>query len=186
MVDVVADFSYPDDEYLLLGKVVKAHGLRGEVKIFLFSGQPENLKGYREIVLAGKNGRLSAPHVILRSRAQGKAAVVQLASIANRVQAEQIEGDAVLLARKHLPAVGDNEYYWHNYQDKLVVGLEGNTIGRVTHIFTNGAQDVLVVKTAGEELLIPITKGILVGETAEKLIVDLPPGLMELNSNSAG
>lgn len=184
MVDVATDFNYPDDEYLLLGKIAKAHGLRGEVKIFLFSGQPENLTDYRELVLVGKNGELSAPHEILKSRAQGKAAVVQLASIADRTQAEKIEGDGVLLARKHLPAISENEYYWHNYQDKLVVDLEGNTIGRVAHIFTNGAQDVLVVKTAEEEILIPITKSILVGETTERLIVNPPPGLIELNSNS--
>jgi len=83
-----------------------------------------------------------------------------------------------------LPAAGENEYYWHQYQDKLVVDLAGNTIGRVERLFNNGAQDILVIKSGKEEILIPITKSILVGETAENLIVNPPPGLLELNANA--
>ena len=83
-----------------------------------------------------------------------------------------------------MPAINRDEYYWYQYQDKLVVDLEGNTLGRVERLFTTGAQDVLVIKAGKEEILIPVTKSILVGETAEKLIVNPPPGLIELNTNS--
>ncbi len=177
------DYGYPADRYLLLGKITKAQGLRGEVKIFLHSGQPENLADYPELVLVDTSGQLSAPLAILKSRAQGKAAIVQLATISTRTAAEGIDGMGVLLDKKHLPAVADDEFYWHQYQGKLVVDVNGRLIGRVTHLFTNGAQDVLVIKAGNEEILVPVTKGFVVGETAEKLIIKPPPGLMELNAD---
>lgn len=178
------DFVFPADEYLLLGKVAKAHGLNGELKIYLHSEQPENAAVYGELLLIDRAGAISSPLSVLKSRVQGKAVIIRLATIATRTQAEQVEGCGVLLARKHLPAAGENEYYWHQYQDKLVVDLAGNAIGRVERLFNNGAQDILVIKAGKEEILIPITKSILVGETAENLIVNPPPGLLELNANA--
>jgi 16S rRNA processing protein RimM len=176
------DYIFPADEYLLLGKVARAHGLHGELKLFLYSGQPENIAGYSELLLIDGKGVISPPLEVLRSRIQGKAAIVQLASIVDRTLAEKVEGWGVLLAKEHLPEASENEYYWCKYQDKLVVDLEGNIIGRVDHLFANGAQDILVIKKGKEEILIPITRDILVGATDEKLIVNPPPGLMELNT----
>jgi 16S rRNA processing protein RimM len=181
---MTSDYIFPTDEYLLLGKVAKAHGLHGELKLFLYSGQPENIAAYSELLLINREGVISSPMSILTSRIQGKAAIVRLASIADRTQAERVEGSPVLLAKRDLPVVGDNEYYWCQYQDKLVVDLEGNTIGRVVRLFTNGAQDILVVKKGKDEILVPITKDILVGVTDEKLIVNPPPGLIGLNATS--
>jgi 16S rRNA processing protein RimM len=180
---MTSDYVYPADKFLLLGKVAKAHGLLGELKIFLYSEQPENVADYSELNLVSRIGSISAPHPVLKSRVHGKAVIVQLATIANRTQAEAVEGYGVLLAKKHLPAIGENEYYWHQYENKSVVDLAGNTIGRVEHLFTTGAQDILVIKMGKEEVLIPVTKEILVGETADTLIVDPPPGLIELNTN---
>ncbi len=178
------DFTYPVGEYILLGKVGKAHGLRGEVKIFSFSGQPENFLGYKEVVLVNTSGKLSAPLVIEKIRAKGKTAIVQLASINSRDRAEEIEGRGVLLPKHLLPETGENEYYWHQYQGKLVLDQNGLTIGRVESLFTNGAQDILVVKSGEKEILIPITKSIFVRETADELIVDPPPGLLDLTNES--
>lgn len=174
------EFDYPD-EYLLLGKITKAHGLRGEVKMFLHSGQPENVQGYKELVLIDNTGKQSAPLTVLKSRNQGKVAIVQFASVTSRSDAEQIEGRGVLLNKRDLPEVSEDEYYWHQYLGKVVVDLAGNTLGKVDHIFANGAQDVLVIKAANREILIPVTKEILVGVTAGELTIDPPPGLVELN-----
>lgn len=176
------EFDYPADEYLLLGKIAKAHGLRGEVKMFLHSGQPENLQGYKELVLVDRSGELFGPLIVQKSRNQGKSAIVQFASVTSRSEAELIEGRGVLLAKRDLPAIDENEYYWHQYLGKTVIDLTGRMLGRVEHIFPNGAQDVLVIKAADKEILIPVTKEIVVGETAGELTIDPPPGLVDLNA----
>ncbi len=179
------EYPYPPDKYVLLGKITRAQGLRGEVKIFSFSGQPGNFQGYPELVLVSKTGIISPPLAVENLRIQGKTVVVKLASVTNRNQAEEIEGRGVLFAKDLLPEPAGDEYYWYRCQGKLVRDLNGRNIGRVESLFNNGAQDILVVKSGKEEILIPITKSIVVGETAEELIVDPPPGLLDLY-NEAG
>ncbi len=181
---MVQDFSYPADKYVLLGKVAKAHGLRGEVKIFSFSGQPENFCEYREIVLVDLAGNLSSPLAVEKFRVQGRIAIVQLASVNSRNRAEEIEGRGVLLAKNLLPETAEGEYYWYQYEGKLVLDQSGQTIGRVESLFSNGAQDIMIVKSGEAEILIPITKDIIVRETANKLIVNPPPGLLNLANDS--
>lgn len=179
------EYPYPTDVYVLLGKITKAQGLRGEVKIFAFSGQPENFMGYQELVLVNKTGTQSPPLAVENLRIQGKTVIVKLASITDRNQAEAIEGMGVLLAKDLLPEPAVDEYYWYRYEGKLVKDLSGRKIGRVENLFSNGAQDILVVKSGKEEILIPITNNIVVRETTEELIVDPPSGLLEVY-NEAG
>lgn len=173
-------FSFPTDEYVLLGKVTRAHGLHGDVKIFPYSGQPENFSGYKEVVLVDTAGHLSPPLAVEKVRTQGKTVVVRLASIKNRELAEKIEGKGVLLLKSLLPETAEDEYYWYQYEGKLVVDQSGLTIGRVTSLFNNGAQDIMVVQSGNREILIPVTKSIIVSETDEQLVVNPPPGLLDL------
>jgi len=181
---MAVDFVFPTDEYLLVGKITKPHGLRGEVKIFAYSGEPENIACYKELVLVDRSGTLSSTLAVVKGRVQGKTAVVQLVSIDNRTLAESIEGYGVLLARKDLPNISDDEYYWHQYQGKLVVDLAGKSIGQVDHLFSNGAQDILVVIDNGSEILIPVTKDIVVKESGGTIVINPPPGLLELNTGA--
>lgn len=174
------NFSYPTHEYVLLGKVAKAHGLRGEVKIISYSGQPENFSGYKEIVLVDTAGNLTEPLSLEKFRIQGKTIIAQLAAIKDRDLAEKIEGRGVLLAKSLLPETEEDEYYWYQYEGKLVLDRNGQSIGRVTRLFNNGAQDIMVVQSGEKEILIPVVKNIIVDETEEQLIVDVPPGLLDL------
>ena len=176
---------YPKDKYLLVGKTTKPHGLRGEIKIYCFSGQPENFLEYKELTLCDLKGNLSSPIVVTKSRVQGKAAVVKFASIADRTAAESIEGYEVLLLKEHLPQAKPGEYYWHQYQGKELIDKDGSSIGIVKELFSSGAQDILVVATETDEVLVPVIDDFIIEETDDTLVVELPPGLLEINADSA-
>jgi len=174
------NYDYPTDQYVLLGKIAKVHGLRGEVKIYSYSGEPKNFHGYQEIVLVDSGGGLTVPHKVLKVRVQGKMAIAQLSSVTTRNRAEDIVGHGVLIKKDRLPDTTEDEYYWYQYEGKLIEDLAGQTIGRVKSLFNNGAQDILVVTSGTGEILIPVTKSIIVQETADALIVDPPAGLLDL------
>lgn len=174
------NFTYPADQYVLLGPVAKVHGLRGEVKIFCYSGQPENFSRYKEIVLVDSRGNLSSALPVEKCRVQGKMVIALLGSITSREKAEKIVGRGVLLAKSLLPKAEKDEYYCYQYEGKLVVDLNGQGIGRVVGLFNNGAQDIMVVQSGDREILIPVVSGIIAGETEEQVIIDPPPGLLEL------
>lgn len=176
---------FPEDKYLLVGKATKPHGLRGEIKIYCFSGQPENYKDYKELTLLDPSGRLIGPLAVKKSRVQGKTAVVKFASIDDRTTAEKIEGLEVLVLKELLPKTKPGEYYWHQYQGKKLLDTKGAQIGIVRQLFNSGAQDILVVDREGEEALVPVTKEFIINETEDSLVVDLPPGLLEINIDPA-
>ena len=179
------DVKYPKDKYLLVGKTTKPHGLRGEVKIYCYSGQPENFLEYKELTLCDLKGELTGPIAVTKSRVQGKTAVVKFASIGDRTAAESIEGYGVLLLKEHLPETAPGEYYWHQYEGKQLVEKDGTFIGTVKKIFNSGAQDILVVQTKNDEVLIPVIDNFIVEEDDARIVVELPPGLLEINVDPA-
>ncbi|BCL60369.1 ribosome maturation factor RimM [Desulfomarina profundi] len=180
------EFSFPTQDFILLGKVVKAHGMRGEFKMVSFSGQPENLSAYKELILVDRKGTMSPALSVISTRNKGKMAIVHLESISDRTRAEYLEGMGVLLARKELPALKEDEFYWHEVIGKKVNDLTGVFVGTVGNIFSNGKQDILVIHDGENEILVPITRETIVAETGEAVTIDPPPGLLELYRNSAG
>jgi 16S rRNA processing protein RimM len=178
------EYSFPTERYLLVGKVKKAHGMAGEVSILVFSARTEDFHLFSQLVLVDRNGRLSRPLNLEQCRVHGQDSVLaRFSEIANRDDAEDIRGAGVLIEHDALPQLGEGEYYWYQMYGKVVVDLQGKRLGHVVSLFHNGAQDVLVVKEneGSEEILIPITGKIVVAEKQDRLIVDPPPGLLDLN-----
>ena len=181
---MIQDYSFPTEDFLLLGKITKAHGMWGEVKIFSYSGQPANIKAYKELVLVNSKGDLTGPFAVLSCKVQGKTAIVRLDSITDRNQSEDLEGLGVLIGKKHLPDLTEDEFYWHQYVGKTVTDLDKRDIGRIATIFSNGTQDIMVIRAGDHEILVPISKSIVVVESAEKITINPPPGLLELYTDS--
>lgn len=181
MTDV---FSFPDEKFLLVGKVAKPHGLRGEVKIHAFSDDGSTLLHYSEIVLVDSRGRLSPVQRVAKSRLQGKSVVIKFDSVNDRNSAESLYGMGVLIDKKALGKTDDDEYYWYQFYDLPVHTREGRFLGTITSIFSNGAQDVLVIENGDNELLVPVIKSTIIEHTDKGVTIAPPPGLLELYSGS--
>jgi 16S rRNA processing protein RimM len=176
------DYPYPVETYILIGKISEAHGLKGEVKIFSFAGQPENFEGYRQVFLVSPAGKLSPSYAVKKSRVKGKFAILLLASVNDRNGAEALSGMGVLIRKEDLPQPGKDEFYLYQMEGLPVITTDGRRLGIVTSISSNGVQDLLVVKDIDDEYLIPILDSIVVHHDAEKIVVDPPAGLLEINS----
>ena len=88
----------------------------------------------------------------------------------------------VLVTRDSLPEIDAGEYYWHQLIGKEVINLDGNSFGKVREMFSNGAQDVMVVSTPNnDEILIPIIADIVVETGEEYIVIDPPEGLIDMN-----
>ena len=179
------DFLYPAESYLLIGKIIEPHGLKGEIKIFSFAGQPENIQHYKKLFLVTPSGKLSQPCSIEKYRVKGKSAIVRLDSVSDRNGAEAITGMGVLVLKEDLPQPGKDEFYLYPMVGLPVVTTQGRRLGTVINIFSNGAQDLLVVQDNDEEYLIPILETIIIRHDAEKIVIEPPPGLLEINSGDS-
>lgn len=170
------------EESVRIGEVVKPHGIRGEIKVYSYAGQPENLQDYEEVVLQQPNGGTVA-YTITRCRVQGRLAILQLAGIASREEAEALRGSIISLRKEDFPRLAAGEYYWHQLVGLQVLTAAGKAVGEVAGLFSTGAHDVLVVRNRGREYLVPVNGEIISNIDLQKkeLVIDPVPGLLEAN-----
>ena len=160
------------DNYVVVGKIVGVHGVRGWVKVFSYTQPKENIFSYAPWRLK-VNGGWQAIKVV-DYRKQGKGLVAQLDGVDDRDQAHTLIETEIAITRDQLPAAGKDEYYWADLVGLEVVTREAQSLGRVDHLISTGANDVLVVK--GErERLIPFVQGQFVLE------VDLEGGRIQVD-----
>ncbi|MFZ5799525.1 MAG: 16S rRNA processing protein RimM [Desulfobulbus sp.] len=168
-------------EYILLGKVTRPHGIRGEIRVHPFSGQPENFLGYREIFLAPVDQEERIPYRIEQSRVQGRQVILRLAGCESRTVAELLAGREVWLRRSDLPEPGEDEFYLADLEGREAVMTDGLPLGRITAILDSPAHPILVVTGRDREYLVPVHRGIVVSIDEEQVVLSPPPGLLDIN-----
>ena len=175
-------FSFPADQYVLIGKISKAHGIRGELKLIPYSGDSKSITRHKSLTLITAANEILPSRTIKKCRAGGKAAIVLLEGINNRNQSEELTGCGVLVAKTALPRLQEEEFYLHELEGVEVKTVEGAHVGVVDAFFDNGSQDILVVKQGKQEFLIPLIPGMITQRDNSCLTIAPPPGLLEINS----
>lgn len=166
--------------FVLLGTVVRAHGIRGEVKIRPHTEQPDNICRYERIILAtdpeiggiacaGKDARVSGQLVLLK-----------VPGCIDRNRAEQLVGRHVWLAVGDLPPAESGEVYLHTLMGKQARTADGQRLGTIAELLS-GAQDLLVIRDADREYLVPAVRDFISAVDDIEVVLDLPSGLLELN-----
>ncbi len=176
------EFTFPKDKYLLIGKVAKVHGLKGQIKICSYSAQPQNIESYQALVFATRDGQLSVPLAIENCRVQKNNAIVSLQGVVTREQAEKLNGLSVLIEKESLPPTDSDQFYYDDLIGLNVKLATGEIVGTIDSIFSNGAQDVLSITDGDQEYLIPVTKEFIAEINKEGVVITPPPGLLEINS----
>jgi 16S rRNA processing protein RimM len=172
-----------DEDLVIIGEIAKPHGIRGEVKVYSYSEQPENFKHYKEVVLQEPAENGTEIYKIIKSREQGKLTILQLEGVTSREEAEALKGSRVYLKKADFPKLDSDEYYWHQLIGFQVFTDAGRKLGEVSSLFSTNAHDVLVIKGGGREYLIPVNKEIIkeINDQEAKLLITPPPGLLEAN-----
>ncbi len=171
----------------MLGHVVGAHGLRGEIRVRVYGDGPENLLEAGEIALADPERGPEDPapkHFDIEGGGAGRGAEVKLklAGVADREGAQALAGRLVTVPAAVLPALPEDEFYWYELVGCEVVAGGGAPIGRVEEIWETGAHDLLVVRSAaGRRQLIPTAREFVtdIDPSAGRITVTLPPGLLD-------
>ena len=164
------------EKFVLLGKIVGVHGVRGELKLESYTEPRMQIFRYQPWLLRSASGEKQI--VDCRGRAQGKGLVAELPGLADRDAAAALGGEDIWVARSALPATKPDEYYWSDLEGLEVVTIEGVSLGKVSHLVATGANDVLVVKDDKRERLIPFLVGQFVTEIdlqSARLTVDWDP-----------
>ena len=167
---------------LRLGRVVRPHGLRGEVVVRETPLRSPALLAVRELSLTRADGAVVAAAAVTASRDFGPDLLVCFAGVDTPEKAAELRGLWLEAERAALPDAGPGAVYHYDLLDLEVVDEGGRVLGRVRGVLATGAHEILQVATAEGELLVPYHPGTVLGwdPQARRLTVRLPEGLEEV------
>ena len=140
------------DKHVLIGRIHGAFGVRGEIKLESFTEPKSAVLRYQPWTLRDAQGReRELPGA--RGRDTAKGIVATLPGVEDRDAAEALRGTEVWVPRALLPPPGNGEYYWVDLEGMRVLNTDGIAFGTVSHLFSTGANDVLVVQGERERML---------------------------------
>lgn len=137
---------------ILIGRVAGAFGVRGEIRLESWTEPRLSVFRYQPWILRSPAG-LESTMSGARGRDSGKHLVAVFPGVADRDAAEAMRGTEIYVLRSMLPPPRADEYYWVDLEGLQVRTVEGVVLGVVSHLFSTGANDVLVVHGERERLL---------------------------------
>ena len=161
---------------ILLGRIVGAFGIRGEAKLESWTEPRLSIFRYQPWILRSPNGEereLSGA----RGRESGKHLTASLPGVTDRDVVEAMRGTEIFVPRSALPPPSADEYYWVDLEGLAVSTVGGAELGTVSHLFSTGANDVLVVR-GDRERLVPFVQPDFIRSVdfeANRIVVDWDP-----------
>jgi 16S rRNA processing protein RimM len=162
-----------ESEPVLLGKIIATHGVKGQLRVFLFSGEFSSIAGLDTIMVKAPNSGMETFEVAAAAR-HGKKVLLTLKNYDNVNQVLHLVGRELYVERDQLPELPEGEYYWRDLVGLRVVTDQGETLGTLTEIIATGSNDVYVVQGREREYLIPALEEVV-------LEVNLDDGVMKVS-----
>lgn len=177
---MASQYPYPADQFDLVGRVTRSHGLKGEIKVLPLQGPKEEFETYGRVALVAADGRMTDLLDIVRWRAQGKQVILKLDTIDSKSEADLTAGMGVLCNRQDRPALAE-ERLGRDLIGFEVVTVGGVVVGIIETISQTSAHPLMIVISDGREIMIPLVDEMIVDRQETRLIIDPPPGLLDLN-----
>jgi 16S rRNA processing protein RimM len=142
------------EEFIPVGKISGAFGVRGWVKVYSFTEPRGNILEYSPLFLSRQGEWIEIE--VSGGHLQGKGVVMGIANVTDRDQVQPLIGAELAIRKAQLEPADEDEFYWADLIGLSVENLDGEVLGTVDHLLETGANDVLVVKADKQsERLIP-------------------------------
>lgn len=150
-------------DWIPVAKVIKPHGVKGEVKAKFFTDDEKLLEDLDEGKLFREKDSLIVDIKINTLKKTPKGYILSFEGFDNVANAERIRNCTLYIHKNKLPTTEDNEFYYYQLIDCEVYDKAGTSIGKISDIIETGANEVLIVtrqtsRFLTEEELIPFTK----------------------------
>ncbi|MBW0019193.1 MAG: ribosome maturation factor RimM [Mycobacterium sp.] len=171
---------------LTVGRVVRAHGINGEVVVEIRTDDPAGRFAPGTTLCAkasrgrGRDGR----YVIEDVREHGGRLLVRLAGVADREAADVLRGSLFVIDSDDLPPIDEPDtYYDHQLEGLRVRTAAGRDLGVVAEVLHTAAGELLSVKRDSGELLVPFVGAIVTSVSLDDgmIEIDPPDGLLDLS-----
>lgn len=161
----------------MVARVIRAHGVRGELVLRRFGEAEEILRPGTMLCLRKGDG---LELEVEQARAHKSGWIVSFAGLRDRAQAEQLIGVEVTVDESMLPPLEEGTFYAYQLEGLRVVTGEGEELGHLDSILETGARDVYVVQGPRGEILLPAIPDVIdrVDLEAGEVVVTPMPGML--------
>jgi 16S rRNA processing protein RimM len=171
---------------LTVGRVVKAHGVAGEIVVEVRTDDPESRFAPGTVLRAKGSDHGERTYVVDAVRPHGPRLLLRLDGVADRNAADALRGCLFVIDSSDLPPIDEPDtYYDHQLEGLSVRTTTGRQIGTVAEVLHTAGGELLAVKqTDAGELLVPFVSAIVTSVSLESRIVEIDPpeGLLELDT----
>jgi len=166
-----------EPEFLVVGKIRKPHGIRGEIRMEVLTDFPERLES-GAIVYVGEKHQ---PEKIVSTRWHQNLLLIKFEKYQDRESVDKYRNQFVYVKTAERPELPEGEYYHHEILGLRVITIAGDDLGILDNILITGANDVYIVKDElGNEILLPAIESVIQEINLERgeMIVQVLPGLI--------
>ncbi len=172
----------PRPYYLILGEILRPHGVRGELRVRALTDYPERVAKIKTVYIGRDPMEPEAtPYTVQASRMHQDYLLLKLHEIPDRNDAEPLRGFFVMVDFENAVPLEEDEFYLYEVIGLRAYTPDGEWLGTVNNVIETGANDVYVVNGSRYgELLLPVHEETLVSIDfdAGKITLDLPEGLL--------
>ncbi|HEX3792724.1 MAG TPA: ribosome maturation factor RimM [Pseudonocardiaceae bacterium] len=166
-----------------VGRVVKAHGIHGEVVVEPSTDSPDVRFAVNSVLLLTFRSGEQRSVTVTNARPHSGRLLVQFDGVAGRDASEALRGGQLFADIGDLPPTEDpDEFYDHELEGLTVVTVGGESVGTLREVLHGAGGELLVVDRAdGSEALVPFVRQIVaeIDLSGGRVVVDPPPGLLE-------
>ncbi len=167
------------EPYLRVGVISSTHGLKGEVKVFPTTDDPQRFRKLKKVFLDTEKEYL--PLTIAGVRFFKNQVILQFKEFQDINEVERYRGRDLLIERDQAVPLGENENFIVDLIDLEVFDDTDKRLGVLTDVLQTGANDVYVVETdEGKEILLPAIPSCILEVDLEngRMSVHVPEGLL--------
>ena len=169
-------------ERFQVGAIIKAHGVRGEVKVFPMTDDVNRFRKLSEIIVQKKSGAEQTLGVEA-ARFFKNTVILKLKGIDTMDEAELYRGSSLFVTRENAVPLSENEYFIADLIDLAVSTDNGEVLGTLTDVLSTGANDVYeVTSDTGKKYLIPAIRDCIMDVNINDgtMTIHPLPGLLDL------
>lgn len=171
----------PEPRYLAVGRILRPHGIRGELRVGVLTDYPERLGQHAYFYLASPDlPEIARRYPVEKLRRHKKVLLLKLGGCDDRNAAEELRGQLVQIPIEEAVSLEEGEYYYFQLIGVRVEAESGESLGQVVDVLETGANDVYVVRGPQGEVLLPAVKDVVLklDLEAKQMVVNLLPGML--------
>jgi 16S rRNA processing protein RimM len=167
---------------VVVGRIAKAHGIRGELAVDVRTDSPEQRFAVGAVVTTQLRDGSKRDLTIAAAREHSGRLLVRFEEVLTRDVAETLRGALLLVDTAALPPTGDpDEFYDHELTGLRAELTDGTVVGKVVEVVHSPAGELLELNVEGREVLVPFVTAIVptVDVAGGRVVLDPPDGLLD-------